>query len=311
MNNRLKTQEELFIMGNAICYSGYRRGQSPVVDINPTYDQVKEDLLLLEKNWNYIRLYDSSKHAATVLKVIHKEKIDLKVMVGICLNAEMNNDGCPWGSHHSDEQLKLNKEINEKELKTLIKLANHYKDIVAAVSVGNEASVDWTDHLVEVASIIDYVKMVKKVIAQPVTFCENYIPWQDKLVELAEVVDFISVHTYPIWEAKSIEESLEYTIENYNSVKRKYPHKEVVITEAGWATKSNGRGIPVHNANEVFQKRYYEKLTKWSAENGVLTFVFEAFDEDWKGSHDPLEPEKHWGLFTIDRKSKLVMQGEF
>jgi hypothetical protein len=36
--------------------------------------------------------------------------------------------------------------------------------------------------------------------------------------------------------------------------------------------------------------------------------VFEAFDENWKGSLDPLEPEKHWGLFTVDRRPKLVMQ---
>ncbi|WP_371682584.1 hypothetical protein [Hypnocyclicus thermotrophus] len=36
--------------------------------------------------------------------------------------------------------------------------------------------------------------------------------------------------------------------------------------------------------------------------------MFEAFDEDWKGSNNPLEPEKHWGLFTIDRKPKKVIQ---
>jgi hypothetical protein len=45
----------------------------------------------------------------------------------------------------------------------------------------------------------------------------------------------------------------------------------------------------------------------WS--EGLLCFVFEAFDEPWKGSPDPLEPEKHWGLFTVDRRPKLVMQG--
>lgn len=41
----------------------------------------------------------------------------------------------------------------------------------------------------------------------------------------------------------------------------------------------------------------------------MTTFLFAAFDEDWKG--DPTDPhgaEKHWGLFTIDRKPKLVMQ---
>jgi len=36
--------------------------------------------------------------------------------------------------------------------------------------------------------------------------------------------------------------------------------------------------------------------------------VFEAFDEPWKGSPDPMDPEKHWGLFTVDREPKKVMQ---
>ena len=40
----------------------------------------------------------------------------------------------------------------------------------------------------------------------------------------------------------------------------------------------------------------------------MLTFIFEAFDEPWKGSPDPMEPEKHWGIFTVERKPKLVMQ---
>ena len=49
----------------------------------------------------------------------------------------------------------------------------------------------------------------------------------------------------------------------------------------------------------------------WSAEEQVLTFVFEAFDEPWKGSSDPMEPEKHWGLFTVDRTPKLAMREQF
>ena len=36
--------------------------------------------------------------------------------------------------------------------------------------------------------------------------------------------------------------------------------------------------------------------------------MFEAFDEPWKGSPDPNEPEKHWGLYTEQRKPKLVFQ---
>ena len=36
--------------------------------------------------------------------------------------------------------------------------------------------------------------------------------------------------------------------------------------------------------------------------------LFEAFDEPWKGSPDLLEPEKHWGLFRVERTPKLVMR---
>jgi exo-beta-1,3-glucanase (GH17 family) len=46
----------------------------------------------------------------------------------------------------------------------------------------------------------------------------------------------------------------------------------------------------------------------WTTKNNILTFFFEAFDEQWKGSSDPMEPEKHWGLFKADRTPKLVFQ---
>ena len=81
----------------------------------------------------------------------------------------------------------------------------------------------------------------------------------------------------------------------------------MVITEAGWATNSNGRGIHQEHVSEENQEIYYNDLMKWTTEEEILTFVFEAFDEPWKGSPEPLEPEKHWGLFKVDRTPKLVM----
>ena len=42
----------------------------------------------------------------------------------------------------------------------------------------------------------------------------------------------------------------------------------------------------------------------------VLTFLFEAFDEPWKGSDDSLEPEKHWGLYNENRTPKVAMKKE-
>ncbi len=296
--------------GKAICYSGFREGQSPGGTC-PSYEEIKEDLLILHDHWKYLRLYDCDKHSEIVLEVIKKEKLDFKVMLGAYINAEVNNYGCPWGGSYSEEQLEKNKIANVERIKKLIRLANQYPDIIFSLSAGNEACVDWTDHYVPVDSVIRYVRMIKKEAKQPVTFCENYVPWLDKLKDLVDEVDFISVHTYPVWEYKNLHEAMEYTKQNFFAVADKYPEKLVVITEAGWTTFSNGRGICPTNVSEAHQTIYYNDLIDWCEEDVILTFVFEAFDESWKGSEEVLEPEKHWGLFKVDRTPKLVMRELF
>ncbi len=293
---------------NAICYSGYREGQSPHAGIFPTYDDICEDLHILAHNWKFLRLYDCSPHAETVLEVICREALDFKVMLGLDVAAEMSNWNCPWGAEYSEESLTANRESNSQQIDKLIALAKAYPDVVSCVSVGNEATVEWTDHMVPVANLITYVHRIKDAISQPVTFCENYVPWTSKLEPLAAELDFISVHTYPAWEYRTIEDALEYTKQNYHDVMHHYPGKQVVITEAGWTTTSNGRGLDSWNASEELQAIYYHQLIEWTTREKILTFFFEAFDEPWKGSSDPLDPEKHWGLFTVDRRPKLAMR---
>ena len=309
MENRSNLNTNLgFEFGRAICYSGYRDGQSPDSQTYPSYEEIKEDLLLLSYHWKYLRLYDCSKHAELVLDVIQKEELDLKIMLGAYIGAEMNNFGCPWGGVYTKDQLSENRKRNKEEIRKLIKLANSYPEIICSLSAGNEATVDWTDHFVPVEKVIEYVQKIKRETNQPVTFCENYVPWLSKLKNLAKEVDFISIHTYPVWEDKSIHDAMEYTRDNFFSVSDKYPEKPVIITEAGWATNSNGRGIDPENVSEDLQKIYYKDLMEWSESKEILTFVFEAFDEPWKGSPEENEPEKHWGLFTVERKPKKVMR---
>jgi len=294
--------------GNAICYSGYREGQNPREAIYPSYEEIKEDLLILTENWRFLRLYDCGPHAEIVLKVISNEALDFKVMLGVDMAAEVSNPNCPWGAEFSEKTLSENRQANFAQVEKLISLANSYPYIISSVSVGNEASVDWTDHMVPVSSLIDYVRLIKSNIIQPVTFCENYVPWTNKLAPLVAELDFISIHTYPAWEYRTMADALEYTKQNYYSVAHHYPHKPVVITEAGWTTASNGRGIEKWNASEELQAAYYQQLLAWTNQEKILTYVFEAFDEPWKGSPHPQEPEKHWGLFNVDRTPKLVMK---
>lgn len=291
----------------AICYSGFRDGQSPGA-VFPSYEEIKEDLLILQPHWTSLRLYDCDQHAEAVLEVIRQEKLPFDVMLGAYIVAEVNNYECPWGGMYANVELEANITYNQARIQKLIQMANAYPDIISSVSAGNEAAVSWTDHLVPTASLLSYVLQLKEGVNQPVTFCENYVPWLDTIKSVGEAVDFISIHTYPVWEFKTIEDALQYTIENYHAVTHAYPNKQVVITEAGWATNSNGRGIPPHHVNEELQQEYLRQLMNWAEAEGVLVYLFEAFDENWKGSDDPLEPEKHWGLFHTDRTPKLVMR---
>jgi exo-beta-1,3-glucanase (GH17 family) len=297
--------------GNAICYSGYREGQSPDAQLFPSYEEVVEDLSILEANWKYLRLYDCSRHAELVLEAINREGFPFRVMLGANMRPESSNPDCPWGADFDEETLDAHRRANDAEIQRMIELASEYPHEIFSVSVGNEATVEWTDHLVPVERLVEFVRRLKQAIRQPVTFCENYVPWQDKLEPLAEVLDFLSVHTYPVWEYQSIENALEYTKQNYFAVAARYPQKPVIITEAGWTTRANGRGIEPNNASPELQAIYYEQLMAWTREQRILTFVFEAFDEPWKGSPHPDEPEKHWGLFTVDRRPKLVMRGMY
>jgi exo-beta-1,3-glucanase (GH17 family) len=220
----------------------------------------------------------------------------------------MNNFGCPWGGVYDEAELEASIAANDAEIGRLIDLARAHEDIVFSVAVGNECTVDWSDHIVPVDRMVEHVRRVKAAVRQPVTFCENYVPWQHKLAPLVAELDFISVHTYPVWEYKHIHEALDYTRDNVHSVVQRHPGKPVVITEAGWCTRSNGRGMHAEHAAQELQAIYLRDLLEWTDQEGILCFVFEAFDEPWKGSADPLEPEKHWGLFTVDRQPKLVME---
>ena len=242
-----------------------------------------------------------------MLEVIAEQEFDFKVMLGAYLAAELSNPNCPWGGQHPDDVLEQNRQENLREVERAVALANRYPDVVDVVSAGNEATVDWTDHLVAPESVVNYVEYLQRHIAQPVTFCENYVPWLGKLDQLAGQVDLISIHSYPVWEYKTIDEAMAYTRENYAAVCQRHPGKQVIITEAGWATASNGRGIPPENVSEFCQKRYLDELRKWSADDGILIYLFEAFDENWKGSEHPLEPEKHWGLYRANRQPKLAV----
>jgi exo-beta-1,3-glucanase (GH17 family) len=294
--------------GDAICYSGYREGQSPATRIYPSEAEIREDLHLLAPHFQLLRLYDCSPHAERVLQVIEADRLPLRVLLGAHMGAEASNPGCPWGAQYADAQLAEQRAENDAELGRLVALAAQHPQTVFAVAVGNEALVDWTDHLVPLPRMLEAVRFVKQHVRQPVTVCENHVPWRGALQPLAAELDFLSVHSYPVWEGRPVAEALAHTQADLAAVAAANPGKPLVLSEVGWCTAANGRGFPAHHASTEAQATYLAQLRAWSRDSGVPCFLFEAFDEPWKGSSDPMEPEKHWGLFGVDRQAKPALR---
>jgi exo-beta-1,3-glucanase (GH17 family) len=295
----------------AVAYSGFREGQHPDRDfgaVNPSHAEILEDLqILVAHDLNLIRMYDTGNNTRATLELIREHNLPLKVMLGIWLRAEISNhEGNSWLLEPiSDEKLAENVLRNEAEVRRGIELANEFDDIVVAVNVGNEALVDWNDHMMSLERVIEFVRQVKASIEQSVTVAENYDWWRKDGVPLAAEVDFIGVHTYPVWEGKAIDEALDFTIENIRVVRAALPDKPIAILEAGWATTAIEFGP---RANEADQVRYFAEMSAWATETNTTVFFFEAFDEPWKGeTSNPLGAEKHWGLFFVDRTPKSVM----
>jgi exo-beta-1,3-glucanase (GH17 family) len=307
-----QTPEDLLaneIMG--VAYSGFREGQHPDRGdgaVNPSDEEILEDLeLLVAHGFRLIRMYDSGENTRRTLELISKHDLPIRALLGIWLDAEVSNhEGCPW-LHEPipNDVLAANTARNSAEIERGIELASRFESLVVAVNVGNEALVEWNDHMVPVERVIGYVRTVRGAISQPVTVADNYLWWIRHGKALAAEVDFLGVHSYPQWEGKSIDDALAFTIENIDGVSRALPGKPIAVLEAGWATVASEFGI---RASEDYQVRYYDELRRWAADSNTTVFFFEAFDEPWKG--DPNNPdgaEKHWGLFNLDRTPKQAL----
>lgn len=295
-----------FEYGKAICYSGYREGQHPEGEI-PTKEQIREDLaIILADGYRYIRMYEPNEFARRTLDIIREDGLPFKCLVGVDNYSEINNPDCPWDKQEKlEEELAANAIRNDKEVEKLIAMAKEYSDLIIAVSVGNENTPCWGARIVSEARLVEHAKQIKAAIDTPVTFCEGYPEWEN-LDELASVLDIIGVHSYPLHNGIKVEDALEFNQVQYKDICDRYPDKEVVFTEVGWSSQARD-DLKKDNATEENQAKYIKELVDWMEKDQVVGFLFEVFDEPWKGE-DPYSCERNWGLYYVDRTPKPVMK---
>jgi exo-beta-1,3-glucanase (GH17 family) len=186
-----------------------------------------------------------------------------------------------------------------------------------------------------------------------ITSSDNFASWGGgspeyhvaDLNELIKAVDYISLHTYPMHDThynpvfwgvqasevgkskeaqieSAMERAMQYAMEQFKAVEKYMKslgvEKPLHIGETGWATFCNELyGNNGAKATDEYKSGiFYQKMRKWTNENKISCFYFEAFDEVWKDASNPLGSENHFGLFTLDGKAKwaiwdLVDKGVF
>jgi len=202
------------ILGNpnylAMSYGGYRYVDH---DIEPTLDELKEDLKILSAmGVKILRTYKVHlPQAENLLKAISELKKDnadfeMYLMLGAwidCKNAFTDQE-----PDHNEES-----EANVPQIEKAVKLANQYPDIVKVIAVGNEAMVRWAASYYVQPSVIlkwvNYLQDLKKAGELSadlwITSSDDFSSWgggdssyhTEDLEKLVKAVDYVSMHTYP------------------------------------------------------------------------------------------------------------------
>ena len=288
-------------IGKGISYGCYREGQAPNKK-GPSEEEILEDLNILSPYWNLIRVYGSDDDSQRLLKVIEENKLPFQVMLGVWLENE---------TKHPERRLE-----NLKQVGRAITLANRYPDLVAAINVGNESQVSWSWHRMEMDVLIRYIRAVRQYTDLPITTSDDYNFWNKaESKTVADEIDFISLHAYALWNGILLDHAIAWTDSVYQDIKFKHPDLDIILSETGWANIYNPENIGPGAQGTLMkaevslwaQQQFITDFWKWSENNQITTFLFEAFDEPWKGGGDqsgPNEVEKHWGVFNEDRTPK-------
>lgn len=295
-------------IGNAIAYGPHRDGQAPGGP-EPTREQLLEDLRLIARHWQLIRVYGSTGPTPQMLELIREHRLPLRVMLGAWLAPEQREDS----SGRVLERFPVVRRANREQVDSAIRLARAYDDIVLAVCAGNETQVSWSAHRFPAQQLIRDIRRLRAGVRQPVTTADDFNFWnKPESHTVADEVDFITMHAHPLWNGKLLPEARDWTTSTVRSIQALHPGHTVVLGETGWATRRHDEGEQARlikgDAVESGQREFHDAITQWARESRTTLFFFEAFDENWKGGTHPDEVEKHWGLFRADRTRKLAMQ---
>ncbi|KAF9907106.1 hypothetical protein EC991_011324 [Linnemannia zychae] len=258
-----------------------------------TQASVDEELDLLVQTTSRVRLYGTDcKVLEFVLNSIERKKLDLKVVVGIWIDA----DNATYTRQAAD----------------FFKVMETYSwNNIIGVSVGNEVLFDKYQPQEVLMAHINEVK------AKMVALGKTDIPVFTSDLEsankppLTDHEDRAGVNLHPFFSGIPIEQAAawywKYLKENVTpAVNGGTKKTDIWITEVGWptfpASSAVQASVPSIPNLQIFLDTWLCDANK----NGMPYYYFEFFDAPWKiwpGS----AVEGFWGLMTIDKKLKVKL----
>ena len=259
---------------HGICFSLYESGQQPGDHISE--EQVERRINVLKPYVNSVRSFSCIEGNEFI--PIHAKKNGMGTLVGA------------WLGH--------DKEKNEQELEALSGLVKDgYVDIAA---IGNE--VLYRNDLSE-QELLDYIYRFKNDHPEvPVGYVDAYYEFSHRPA-WAEACDVILTNCYPFWEKCPFEYSFDHMRKMYYEAMHAAKGKKVIITETGWPSQGQSIGGAVPSAEAAL--KYFINTHLWAMDEGIETFYFTSFDEDWKTGAEG-DVGAYWGIWDKHEQLKYM-----
>ncbi len=260
---------------HGLCFSPYTEGQETgdVLSAN----QISRRLDIIAPHTKWIRSFSCTEGNEMIPEIAHQK--GLKTLVG----AWISND----------------KERNEKEINSLIKLAK--AGLVNMAAVGNEVL-----HREEISEqeLLQYLKRVRAALPSsiPVGYVDAYYQFLDR-PSLVEACDVILANCYPFWEGAENQYALSYLSRMVDMTQQVAKGRKVIVTETGWP--SIGENVEAAQPSSANAMKYFIAVQEWAKSSNVELFYFSSFDESWKTKQEG-KVGAGWGIWDKNENLKTI-----
>lgn len=259
---------------HGLCFSPYVEGQQ-IGDIL-SENQIRRRLDIIAPHTKWIRSFSCTEGNELIPEIAHQKEV--KTVVGA------------WISDDKDR--------NEKEIQSLIKLAN--AGLVDIAAIGNEVL-----HRGEITEeeLIAYIERVREALPNtiPVGYVDAYYQFLDR-PNLVAACDVILANLYPFWEGANNDYAISYLNDMMEVTKNVAQGKKIIITETGWP--STGQVVDAAQPSKINAMKYFISSQTWAKNNNIDLFHFSSFDESWKVKQEGAVGTA-WGIWDKNEKLKF------